>query len=124
MFKKALAIILCMATVLTASVLLVACGDRSDDGGDKTKPTSVTCTVSFDSDGGTAVKSMTVKQGDKIDAPEAPTKADLQNQYSFLGWYDGDEKWDFANGVVKSDLRLVAKWKLEGAYTVGFKPQQ
>ena len=30
--------------------------------------------------------------------------------YIFKGWYNGDEKWDFANNIVKDDTTLIAKY--------------
>ena len=44
-----------------------SCGDDEDDG--RTK-----FTVTFDTDGGSAVPSQTVKEGDKVAKPEDPTK--------------------------------------------------
>ena len=37
----------------------------------------------------------------------APTKLG----YNFLGWYNGDVAWDFANDTVTEDVTLVAKWE-------------
>ena len=84
----------------------------------------VTYSVEFDSNGGTAVAGVAVKRGEKINEPATPTKSTLLTQYSFDGWYLGNKRWNFKSDVVTSDLKLVAKWKNEGNYTVGFKPKR
>ena len=49
--------------------------------------------------------------GEKIVKPADPTKAGTAKvQYTFDGWYNGDEKWDFDHDVVTSDVALVAKF--------------
>ena len=80
--------------------------------------------MEFDSNGGTAVAGVAVKRGEKINEPATPTKSTLLTQYSFDGWYLGNKRWNFKSDVVTSDLKLVAKWKKEGNYTVGFKPKR
>lgn len=63
--------------------------------------------VSFDSDGGSIVSEQEIKKGELAVLPDAPTKPG----YEFIGWYLGDEKWDFANEI-SEDIKLVAKWDL------------
>lgn len=67
-------------------------------------------TVTFDSQGGSAVSSITnVDNGTIISAPPAPTKAG----YTFAGWYKeaaGTNAWNFAADTVTSDVTLYAKW--------------
>ena len=77
-------------------------------------------TVTFDSDGGSAVNAVTVKSGEKIPEPKSPVKATLEKQYAFKGWYYQDKKWDFENNVVTENITLTAKWELTGDFTVGF----
>lgn len=77
-------------------------------------------TVTFDSDGGSAVNAVTVKSGEKIPEPKSPVKATLEKQYAFKGWYYRDKKWDFENDVVTENITLTAKWELTGDFTVGF----
>ena len=72
-----------------------------------------TVVVTFDSDGGTAVESQTVRFGSNVKAPTAPTK----DGYTFLGWYVGDEEWSFIGYSVSEDITLTAKWELN-VYTV------
>lgn len=74
-------------------------------------------TVSFDSGGGSAVESQTVAENAAATEPTAPTLAG----YRFLGWYLGEELYDFASPVV-ADLKLVAKWEALTPYQVTFDP--
>ena len=66
------------------------------------------CTVSFNSQGGSAVASQALSYADCATEPEAPTRAG----YVFKGWYT-DEKctdvWNFDDPVTK-DMTLYAKW--------------
>lgn len=64
------------------------------------------CKVSFDSDGGAEVTSIEVAQGTSITAPIAPNK----EGFTFKGWFQGDEKFDFSNPI-SEDIILKAKWK-------------
>lgn len=82
------------------------------------------CSVEFDSNGGTAVAKVTVKRGEKLSEPVNPSKSTLLTQYFFDGWYLDGKRWDFKSDVVTSDMKLVARWKTEGNYTVGFKPKR
>lgn len=77
-------------------------------------------TVIFDSAGGTKVEAATVKSGEKIPEPPEPKRSNTKQQYVFKGWYIGDSKWDFKNGIVTGDITLTAKWELTGDFTVGF----
>ena len=77
-------------------------------------------TVIFDSTGGSKVEAVKVKSGEKIPEPPTPRKATFEKQYVFKGWYIGDSKWDFKNGIVTGDITLTAKWELTGDFTVGF----
>ena len=69
--------------------------------------------VTFDSDGGTEIASVKVKENDKVEKPDDPTK----DGYLFAGWYYLDELYDFETPV-KQDITLKAKWteliELEG----------
>ena len=64
-------------------------------------------TVTFDTNGGTGTASaQTVANGEKATAPENIAKTD----YTLDGWYNGDDKWDFASNTVSNDITLTAKW--------------
>lgn len=51
-------------------------------------------------------KTKTVKEGDMVEKSKDPTKVN----YKFLGWYDGDNLFDFQTKV-KSDIVLTAKFE-------------
>ncbi|NMO94940.1 InlB B-repeat-containing protein [Paenibacillus lemnae] len=80
------------------------------------KVTVALYTVTFDSQGGSAVKEIAdVTSGTTINKPQAPTKAG----YTFEGWYteaeEGSHAWDFEEDKVTSDLTLYAKWTRHSA---------
>lgn len=67
-------------------------------------------TVTFDSQGGSAVASVGgLTSGTAISEPPAPKRAG----YRFAGWYmdpAGTAAWDFSSAVVTADTTLYAKW--------------
>ena len=65
-----------------------------------------TCTITFDSNGGSTIPSQEVKKGETIKKPENPKR----DGYIFDGWYLGDELWSFAGYPVNADMTLTAKW--------------
>ncbi len=77
-----------------------------------------TYTVSFNTDGGSAVSDQSVAYGEKASAPTpAPTKAG----YTFGGWYKDvgrTQVYDFTN-VITENTTIYAKWKAQ-TYTVSF----
>ena len=100
--------ILCLALMLITVLALAACTPDTPE-----EPT--TYTVSFDTNGGSSVAAISVKDGEKAIAPTAPTKAG----YEFAGWYAGDAAFDF-DTAIKADTALTAKWtKL--TYTITYK---
>ena len=69
-------------------------------------------TVTFDSDGGSAVAPQQVLQGQKVQRPAAPTR----DGYTFIGWYNKADlqyinmpEWNFDYPVFEN-LELVAQW--------------
>jgi len=73
-------------------------------------------TVSFDSNGGSAVNAQTVGYGFQANEPAEPTK----NDWVFGGWYSDSARttaYDFATQVT-GDLTLYAEWLR--SYTVSF----
>jgi len=54
------------------------------------------------------VEKVLVEEGNKVSEPDKPSKKD----YVFLGWFVGDEKYDF-NEVVNKDIILTAKFELD-----------
>ncbi len=74
-------------------------------------------TVSFDSQGGSAVDPITATYNEAITSP-TPTKTG----YTFLGWYKDascTQAWNFATDKVTASTTLYAKWGI-GKYTVTF----
>ena len=66
------------------------------------------CTVVFDSQGGSDVGGATLAGGDLVDEPEAPSR----DGYVFKGWFTDaacTETWDFSAPVTKS-MTLYAGW--------------
>ena len=75
---------------------------------------STNVTVTFDSDGGSAVEPQSVPQGQPAQRPADPVK----EGYTFIGWYDKNDldnkyynmpEWNFRYSVTK-DMVLVAQW--------------
>ncbi len=71
-------------------------------------------TVTFNTQGGSAVTPQVIPDGGKITKPADPTRAD----YTFAGWYKETaciNVWDFDKDVVRNALTLYAKWTGAGA---------
>jgi len=71
--------------------------------------TTPTYTVSFDSQGGSAVSSQAVVDGGLVTEPTVPMKTG----YTFGGWYKEPEctnAWNFNTDTVTSNVTLYAKW--------------
>lgn len=79
-------------------------------------------TVTFDSQGGSAVSSQpNVTAGATIDPPTDPTKPN----YAFGGWYKEStctNQWNFATDTVNADTTLYAKW-IANTYAVTYDSQ-
>ena len=115
-------------------------GKCDECGADLTIPNpAVTCVVTFETNGGSAVAQQAVKGGEKITLPAAPTRY----AYNFVGWYKDKnctQKWDFDKDVVSGEsLTLYALWDIKDAtedtyfqftqnedesYTIALKPGQ
>lgn len=100
---------------VTGDVVLYAVYD------DGTAPENVT--VTFDSNGGSAVAPVTVQAGQSIQAPEAPTMAD----HTFDGWYTQQTGGDMITFPyeVNESITLYAHWTpvtVTEEYTVTFLP--
>lgn len=74
--------------------------------------TPVMHTVSFNTDGGSTIDSITAQHGSTITKPTDPTK----EGYTFAGWYydeggeSGHTAWDFDSRTVLSNITLIAHW--------------
>lgn len=66
---------------------------------------------------GESISTQTIDRGGKFTAPAAPSK----ENYTFAGWYNGDEPFDFDADTTNAPnvLELVAKWE-KSKYTVKF----
>ena len=75
-------------------------------------------TVSFDSNGGSAVESKIGKTGEKLTAPAEPSRTG----YAFAGWYSDQnctKQWNFDEDTVPGAMTLYAGWT-PAQYTVTF----
>ena len=75
---------------------------------------SVEHTVSFDTDGGSAVDAQKVLRGQKAEEPTSCEKAG----YTFAGWYRDTSPYDFTTPVLE-DFTLKAAWTAN-RYTITF----
>lgn len=66
----------------------------------------VTCSVSFDSNGGSTVQPQEIPYGSDITMPETPEK----DGFAFAGWYDVDGALFDASLPVTEDVQLKAEW--------------
>lgn len=91
---------------------LVACNSGTEKDPGKVEQTQAT--VTFETNGGTAVPEQGVMTGDKITEPGAPVKY----AYDFVGWYKDDkctQKWTFETDTVTGDMTLYALWQIKDA---------
>lgn len=84
-----------------------------------TESTHTMYTVTFDSQGGSAVESQTVIEGNPVKRPQTPTR----KGYFLNGWYTSsattaDTEWHFDTDRVNSDMILYAGWTVETSQEV------
>ena len=73
-------------------------------------------TVTFNTNGGSDVDSLSVDYGEKVEKPADPTR----EGYTFAGWYSNEEltmPWDF-DTPISDNITLYAKWTEIPTYTV------
>ena len=99
----------------TANGVFIAAGGRftQSPGAQITGEVIGAYTVTFQSEGGSEVASQ-IRANAPADRPADPTK----EGYTFIGWYNGESEWNFADAVA-TDLTLTAKWQLN-RYTITF----
>ena len=99
----------------TANGVFIAAGGRftQSPGAQITGEVTGAYTVTFQSEGGSEVASQ-IRANTPADQPADPTK----EGYTFIGWYKGEEKWNFADAVTEA-MTLTAKWQLN-QYTITF----
>ena len=99
-------------TAVNGDITLVATWEQQ-----QVQPTVYT--VTFDSNGGSAVTAQSIEAGQKATKPADPTKAG----YDFKGWTLNGSAYDF-NSAVNGDITLVATWEQQQVvpttYTVSF----
>lgn len=75
------------------------------------RPANELYTVTFNSNGGTSVDSITnIEKNSTISEPAAPTR----DGYTFKGWYSDSrltKGWNFETDKVKGNITLYAKWE-------------
>jgi uncharacterized repeat protein (TIGR02543 family) len=82
---------------------------------------AINYTVTFNSQGGSAVSNIIVNYNNIITAPAAPTRTG----YTFAGWYKEAgyvNAWNFASDTVTINTILYAKWTIN-SYTLNFNSQ-
>ncbi len=72
--------------------------------------------VTFDMQNGEPKFEQLVKRGNRVYEPSVPKN----EGYIFLGWYEGNELYDFTK-VVKYNMTLVAKWEKDDYVKVSFE---
>ena len=104
--KKLKLLAFVMSLVLCLCFALTACNPSG--GGNETY-----YTVTFDSQGGSAVESQRVLAGNPARTPESPTNGDL----IFQGWHkstdENAELWNFTTDRVNSNITLYAFWGVD-----------
>lgn len=63
-------------------------------------------TITFNTDGGTKIQSIKVKNGETLKLPENPTK----ENYTFAGWLDEDKEIIIDGSKITKDIKLTSKW--------------
>jgi len=95
-----------LTTVITKDITLDAKGEQEKKpASGSTTPTTVKYSVSFNSDGGTTVKTQTVVKDGLATEPTDPVKTG----YTFIGWYNGNVLYDFSTKVTQN-ITLTAKY--------------
>ena len=72
------------------------------------KPKYYTVTFKASND---LTESISVLDGTIISSPEAPQRTSQDYKYTFIGWYNGEDLYDFANPITE-DLVLTAKYDI------------
>ena len=112
--KKRIIVVLALLTMaLVLSCAFVACNKVGTQDAQKNE-----FTITFDTQGGSEVKPITIAEGATITLPRNPTK----EGYIFDGWYLSDEFIEKFNSTqtISSNITVYAKWK-EDYYSKGLE---
>jgi uncharacterized repeat protein (TIGR02543 family) len=105
--KKLISVLLCLTLAASVLFALTGCGGNNDP----VDPEPTEFTVSFDTWGGSAVASQTVKAGGLVTKPADPTKANLV----FKGWFKSQDTdadaWNFETDTVTDNVTIYAQWE-------------
>ena len=71
--------------------------------------------VTFDTQGGTEISSVTIKKGSRVEEPTPPVRGEDE----FVGWFVNDVQWDFDDPIFE-DITLVSKYLKQDEYKVVF----
>lgn len=105
MKKRAITISL-LAVFLILSILFFwfTCDVEKEEGNEKGEAV----TVSFETYVDTKVNSQKIAKDSYAIEPQVTLK---RAGYTFVGWYDGQKKWDFERDRVTKSITLTAKWE-------------
>ena len=88
---------------------IITPGNNDDKDKNPTQQSTKKYTVTFDSNGGSAVSKQTVESGKKATKPANPTR----DGYTFVNWTLNGKEYNFNTKVTKN-ITLVAQWKKVG----------
>lgn len=114
MTKRFFKLFFILSCAVCLALSLAACDDPNDT---PSTPETKKYTVTFETNGGSAIQAVTVEQGKTVAKPTDPTK----EGNTFDGWYtdkDCTKAFDFKTAVA-GNITLYAKWKIK-TYTVTF----
>ena len=101
MRKKLMIVVFCLSLAL---IFCIGCAEKkdnqlpADDANEK-----IIYTITFDSNGGSAISSQRIEKDEKIVMPPAPKKeAGNGLEYEFKEWQLDGVKYDFSKAVTKS----------------------
>ena len=101
---------LCSALLVAAAFTFTSCGELDDPVRE--------FNVTFQSNGGSAIEAVTVKEGDKVTKPTNPTR----DGFAFVAWFKESAfttEWKFDTDIVTANITLYAKWD-QNTHTVTF----
>ena len=102
--KKAFIRSTCLLCALLITILsLFSCGSNNEE--DTDTPSNVH-TVKFNTSGGTPIPDVEIRHGQKMKAPEVPTR----ENYIFLHWEHNTDLWLFNVKEITEDITLTARW--------------